>query len=63
METLEAAEESSNENFRALLDFSLGRINDLEVRQLLGIESDEDLFLLMTLQMVLLALSSRDQFI
>ena len=63
METLEAAEESSNENFRALLDFSLGRINDLEVRQLLGMESDEDLFLLMTLQMVLLALSSRDQFI
>jgi hypothetical protein len=26
----------------------LGRINDVEVRQLLGIESDEDLFLLMT---------------
>lgn len=48
VETFEAAEVSSNENFRALLDFSLGRINDLEVMQLLGIESDEDLFLLMT---------------
>jgi hypothetical protein len=48
VETFEAAEVSSNENFRALLDFSLGRINDLEVRELLGIESDEDLFLLMT---------------
>ena len=48
VETFEAAEVSSNENFRVLLDFSLGRINDLEVMQLLGIESDEDLFLLMT---------------
>lgn len=48
VETFEAAEESSNQNFRALLDFSLGRMNDLEVKQLLGIESEEDLFLLMS---------------
>lgn len=48
VETFEAAEISSNQNYRALLDFSLGRVNDLEVMQLLGIESDEDLFLLMT---------------
>lgn len=48
VETFEAAEVSSNQNYRALLDFSLGRVNDLEVMQLLGIDSDEDLFLLMT---------------
>ena len=48
VETFEAAEASSNQNYRALLDFSLGRVNDLEVMQLLGIDSDEDLFLLMT---------------
>lgn len=47
VETFEAGEESSNQNFRALLDFSLGRINDLQVKQQLSIESDEDLFLLM----------------
>ena len=48
VETFEAAEVSSNQNYRALLDFSLGRVNDVEVMQLLGIDSDEDLFLLMT---------------
>jgi hypothetical protein len=48
VETFEAAEVSSNQNYRALLDFSLGRVNDLEVMQLLGIDSEEDLFLLMT---------------
>lgn len=47
VETFEAGEVSSNQNFRALLDFSLGRINDLQVKQQLSIESDEDLFLLM----------------
>lgn len=47
VETFEAAEAASNQNFRALLDFSLGRINDLQVKQQLSIESDEDLFLLM----------------
>lgn len=47
VETFEAAEASSNQNFRLLLDFSLGRLNDLEVKDQLGIDSDEDLFLLM----------------
>ncbi len=47
VETFEAAEASGNQNFRSLLDFSLGRINDLEVKDQLGIDSDEDLFLLM----------------
>jgi hypothetical protein len=47
VETFEAAEAGSNQNFRSLLDFSLGRLNDLEVKDQLGIDSDEDLFLLM----------------
>ena len=47
VETFEAAESSCNQNFMSLLDFSLGRLNDLEVKDHLGIESDEDLFLLM----------------
>ena len=48
VETFEAAESSFNQNFMSLLDFSLGRLNDLEVKDHLGIDSDEDLFLLMT---------------
>jgi hypothetical protein len=47
VETFEAAESAGNQNFRALLDFSLGRINDLEAMSALGIDSEEDLFLLM----------------
>jgi hypothetical protein len=47
VETFEAAEASNNQNFRALLDFSLGRIDDNQAMQALGIDSDEDLFLLM----------------
>jgi hypothetical protein len=47
VETFEAAEAGGNHNFRALLDFSLGRINDQAVIARLGIDSDEDLFLLM----------------
>lgn len=47
VETFEAAEASGNQNFRLLLDFSLGRLKDLEVKDQLGIDSDEDLFLLM----------------
>ena len=47
VETFEAAEAGSNQNFRTLLDFSLGRITDLQAKQQLGIESDEDLFLLL----------------
>ena len=47
VETFEAAEASGNQNFRALLDFSLGRLDDRQAKQALGIDSDEDLFLLM----------------
>jgi hypothetical protein len=48
VETFEAAEGSSNQNFRTLIDFSLGRVNDLSAMSALGIDSEEDLFLLMT---------------
>lgn len=47
VETYEAAEAHGNHNFQTLLDFSLGRINDLQAMEALGIESEEDLFLLM----------------
>ncbi|MHB9841882.1 conserved hypothetical protein [Paraburkholderia piptadeniae] len=47
VETFEAAEVSGNENFRTLLDFSLGRVDDGQAMEALGIDSDEDLFLLM----------------
>lgn len=48
VETFEAAEASGNQNFRTLLDFSLGRIDDRQAMHALGIDSDEDLFLLMS---------------
>ena len=47
VETFEAAEASGNQNFRTLVDFSLGRIDDQAVSKALGIDSEEDLFLLM----------------
>jgi ribosome assembly protein YihI (activator of Der GTPase) len=47
VETYEAAEAHGNHNFQTLLDFSLGRINDIQVMEQLGIDSEEDLFLLM----------------
>jgi hypothetical protein len=47
VETFEAAEANSNQNFRILLDFSLGRMQDRQAMHALGIDSDEDLFLLM----------------
>lgn len=47
VETFEAAEASGNQNFKTLLDFSLGRIDDQSALHLLGILSTEDLFLLM----------------
>jgi len=47
VETFEAAEAAGNQNFRKLLDFSLGRTSDLAVMEALGIDSHEDLFLLM----------------
>lgn len=47
VETFEAAEAGGNQNFRALLDFSLGRADDRATMARLGITSEEDLFLLM----------------
>jgi hypothetical protein len=47
VETYEVAEAHGNHNFQTLLDFSLGRINDLQAIEALGIQSEEDLFLLM----------------
>ena len=47
VETFEAAEASGNHNFRVLLDFSLGRLDDLAAMARLGIDTEEDLFLLM----------------
>ncbi len=47
VETFEAAEASGNQNYRTLLDFSLGRIDDHAAMSALGIDSEEDLFLLM----------------
>lgn len=48
VETFEAAEISGNQNFKVLLDFSLGRLSDDEAMRALGTDSEEDLFLLMT---------------
>ncbi len=47
VETFEASESAGNQNFKVLLDFSLGRLADEEVMRRLGINSEEDLFLLM----------------
>ena len=47
VETFEAAEASSNQNFKILLDFSMGRIDDESAMRALGIDSQEDLFILM----------------
>ncbi len=47
VETYEAAEVSGNQNFKILLDFSLGKLNGAETLQALGIDGEEDLFLLM----------------
>ena len=47
VETFEAAEMGGNQNFKTLLDFSLGRIGDHGALAALGIDSAEDLFLLM----------------
>lgn len=47
VETFESAEASNNQNYRTLIEFSLGRIDDLAAMAELGIDSEEDLFLLM----------------
>jgi hypothetical protein len=47
VETYEASRSNGNDNFRILVDFSLGRLDDLSTLKRLGLESEEDLFLLM----------------
>jgi len=47
VETYEAGEAARNENYATLLAFSLGRRDDQAVMKKLGIDSEEDLFLLM----------------
>lgn len=47
VETFEAAESGGNQNYKTLLDFSLGRINDIAAMGTLGLDGEEDLFLLM----------------
>jgi len=47
VETYEAADATGNSNFKSLLDFALGRSDDLATMAALGIDSEEDLFLLM----------------
>jgi hypothetical protein len=47
VETFEAAERSGNQNFKTLLDFSLGRTDGNEALAALGLEAQEDLFLLL----------------
>ena len=47
VETFEASEATGNDNFKTLLDFSLGRINGRQATAALAVDSDEDLFLLM----------------
>jgi len=47
VETFEAAEATGNQNFRLLLDFSLGRLASDEAMRALGIDGEEDLCLLM----------------
>lgn len=47
VETFEVAESAGNQNFRALLEFSLGRKAAPDTMRALGIDSHEDLFLLM----------------
>ncbi len=47
VENFEAGEASHNGNFATLLAFSLGHLDDRAAMQNLGIDSEEDLFLLM----------------
>ena len=47
VETYEAGEVARNKNYATLLAFSLGRLDDQAVMKKLGIDSEEDLFLLM----------------
>lgn len=46
VETFESAEEGHNANYPTLLAFSLGKLDGAATRLALGIEGEEDLFLL-----------------
>ena len=48
VETFESAESQRNANYPALLAFSLGKHDDRATMDTLAIDSEEDLFLLMT---------------
>lgn len=47
VETFETAEKSENQNYKSLLDFSLGNADEVTTLVKLGIDQTEDLFLLM----------------
>ncbi len=47
VETFDAAEKSGNQNYKSLIDFSLGSADELTTMGKLGIDQVEDLFLLM----------------
>lgn len=47
VENFEVGEASTNDNYATLLAFSLGQADDRAVMRKLGIDSEEDLFLLM----------------
>ena len=47
VESFEAGETSANANYRALVEFALGRIDAASAMEALGIDAEEDLFLLM----------------
>jgi len=47
VKTFEAGETSAHQKFKSLLDFSLGRCDDRCTMRALGIDSEENLFLLM----------------
>ena len=47
VETFDAAEKSGNQNYKSLLDFSLGNADEVTTLGKLGIDQTKDLFLLM----------------
>lgn len=47
VDTYEAAEASGNRNYAVLVEFAIGRVDASRAIELLGISSEEDLFLLM----------------
>ena len=47
VETFDDAESRHDANYPVLLNFSLGKVNDRSAMVALGIDADEDLFLLM----------------